>query len=75
MEYEGAFDKTLEEFTNSYKLSKVKTTDFGSPFELIYEVIMKEQAISKKLIDKLRCLNGNMKIVLMAKESGKEIAF
>jgi len=75
MEYEGAFDKILDEFANSYRLTKVKTTDFGSLFQLTYEITLREGSNSKKLIDKLRCLNGNMNIALMVNDSNEEAAF
>lgn len=75
MDYDGLFNKTLEEYTNAYQLSKVKTIEFGSLFEITYEVTLKNTADSKKLIDQLRCLNGNMSIALTAKEQNEEAVF
>lgn len=75
LNFDGVFDQVLKEYTNSYKLKKVKTTDFGSLFELTYELTLKNLADSKKLIDNLRCLNGNLNIVLTVKDQTEEAAF
>ena len=42
----------------------VKTTNMGSLFKLTYQVEMKEGVSEKEFIDKLRCRNGNLEIVL-----------
>lgn len=75
MDYDGVFDDVLNEYTGIHKLSKVKTTEFGSLFEITYEITMKNMADTKKFIDKLRCLNGNMNVVLMVKEHSEEAVF
>lgn len=69
MNYQGLFDDTLEHFTTNYKLVKIKTTDFGSLFELVYDVHLHENADTKELIDQLRCKNGNLNIALIIKET------
>ncbi len=75
MEYDGIFDGVLNDYTNAHRLSKVKTTEFGSLFEITYEITMKNMADSKKFIDKLRCLNGNLNVVLMMKEQNEAAVF
>jgi hypothetical protein len=75
MEYDSVFDEALNEYTSAHKLCKVKTTEFGSLFEMTYSIIMKTPSESKKFIDKLRCLNGNMNIVLLAEEHKEEAMF
>lgn len=75
MEYDGVFDAVLKNYTNAYQLSKVKTTEFGSLFEITYEVTLKNPADSKQLIDKLRCLNGNLNVVLSMKEQSEAPVF
>lgn len=74
MDYDGVFDGTLTEFTNVHKLIKVKTAEYGALFELTYEVTLRDLAESKKLIDRLRCLNGNMSVALMAASQPAEEA-
>lgn len=64
LDYQGAFDEVLKTYTDKSKLTKVKTTDLGSLFEVVYKVDMKNNANEKAFIDALRCRNGNLNIVL-----------
>ncbi len=64
IDYEGVFDDILKEYTSSYTLDSTKTTNMGSLFELRYEVVMKDRASRKAMIDKLRTRNGNLAISL-----------
>ena len=64
LEFEGAFDSVLEEYTQSYELQNVQTTNMGSLYQLDYKVQMKAAGLEKRMIDELRCLNGNLKISL-----------
>lgn len=75
MDYDGVFDDVLNAYTNTHRLSKVKTTEFGSLFEITYDISLKNMAESKQFIDKLRCLNGNLNVVLMAKEQNEMAVF
>lgn len=75
LDYQGVFDKVLNEYTSAYKLIKVKTTEFGSLFEISYDITMKNISDSKGLIDKLRCENGNLKVVLYMTDDNKSLAF
>ncbi len=64
LNYQGAFDDILERYTKKYKLSKIKTTDLGSLFELEYDVIMDSKENEQVFINELRCRNGNLNIIL-----------
>lgn len=64
MNYIGLFDDILNNYTISWKLRRIKTTNFGSLFELVYSIEMKNEADQKKFIDELRNLNGNLTVVL-----------
>lgn len=75
MDYSGVFDEVLNEYTISHKLSRVKTSEFGSLFELTYEITLKSTASTKEFIDKLRCKNGNLSIVLSINEANEVHAF
>lgn len=75
MDYQGVFDEILKEYTITCALRKVKTTDFGSLFEISYDITMKDMADSKAFIDKLRCKNGNLSIVLSLREDSKPAVF
>ncbi len=65
LDYQGVFEPVLDKYTRYHKLRRVKTTNFGTLFELIYSVDVDEIIDQKKFIDELRALNGNMTINLV----------
>ena len=65
LDYQGVFEPVLNRYTNFHKLRRVKTTNFGTLFELIYAVDVNEDIDQKRFIDELRALNGNMTINLV----------
>lgn len=65
LDYQGVFDPVLRKYTQFHKLRRVKTTNFGTLFELIYSVEVKEDINQKAFLDELRALNGNMTINLV----------
>lgn len=64
LNYEGVFDKILDSYSTNWATESVKTKDFGALFEISYKIHLKEGASQKKLIDELRCKNGNLTIAL-----------
>ena len=64
LDYEGVFDEILKKYTSDFSLTKVRTTDLGSLYELTYSVNMLKNANEKEFIDELRCRNGNLNIIL-----------
>jgi hypothetical protein len=64
IDFQNCFDDILKQYTVSHKIQRVKTSDFGSLFEIIYCICLKNDADQKEFIDKLRCRNGNLSIVL-----------
>lgn len=75
MDYQTAFDNVLDEYTTSYKLVKVKTTEFGSLFEITYNITLRNNIDSKSFIDRLRCRNGNLNVVLIMKLDNEQTMF
>ena len=69
LDYTGVFEQVFEEYTKSYELLSVKTTNMGSIFRLTYDVVLKDTASEKELIDKLRCRNGNLEITVSKQET------
>ncbi|MBO5384170.1 MAG: DUF4956 domain-containing protein [Ruminococcus sp.] len=65
LDYKGVFDPVLSKYTTFYKLRRVKTTNFGTLFELIYSIDVKDEVNQKQFIDELRSLNGNLTINLV----------
>lgn len=67
--YQGLFDDILRRYAKSWRLRKIKSTDFGTLFELVFTVNLRGDADSKRLIDELRARNGNLSITLTAQET------
>lgn len=73
LNYQGAFDEILKKYTKQYALTRIKTTDLGSLFELCYTVEMQNDNDEQEFINELRCRNGNLNIILaMAPTTNKE---
>lgn len=64
LNYTGVFDEVMAKYTNSFKLIKVKSTNFGTMFDLTFVVAFKKDVDQKLFLDDLRCLNGNLSIML-----------
>lgn len=64
LDYQGAFDDLLEQYTQKYTLTRVKTADLGTLYELSYVICAKNDINEKEFIDALRCRNGNLNIIL-----------
>lgn len=64
LNYQGAFDDILDKYTKKYSLSKIKTTELGSLFELCYDVSMESSQNEQEFLNELRVRNGNLNIIL-----------
>ncbi|CAM3548069.1 DUF4956 domain-containing protein [Marinicrinis lubricantis] len=62
--YEEAFDEVFKQYGVDYELKKVRTTELGSLFELVYAVTMDQALNQKEFLDAIRCRNGNLDISL-----------
>lgn len=71
LDYSEVFTDVLEEYTATHELVRVKTTNMGSLFRLTYEIILRDPAKEKQMIDELRCRNGNLEISLSRQETGE----
>ena len=69
LDYSTVFDDLFEKYVKSSQLTKVKTTNLGSMFELQYSVVLKNTAEEKSFIDDIRCRNGNLTIVCSRKQA------
>lgn len=65
LNYQGLFDKVLNEYTEAWRLKRVKTVDFGTLFDLVYSIELKNDIDQKKFIDSIRTLNGNLNVTLI----------
>lgn len=64
LNYTNIFDDIFEEYTVSHDLIHVKSTNMGSMFKLTYDVILKDIAREKEMVDQIRCRNGNLEIAI-----------
>ena len=69
LDYTGVFDELFKEYTTDCELVNVKTTNMGSLFKLTYNVTLIYMTKEKEFIDKLRCRNGNLEIILCRQET------
>ncbi|MBE6769316.1 MAG: DUF4956 domain-containing protein [Ruminococcaceae bacterium] len=69
LDYSDIFDDIFAEFTLSHDLVRVKSTNMGSMFKLTYNVMLRDAAREKEMIDKIRCRNGNLEIVVSKQET------
>lgn len=63
LDYTEVFDDIFDKYLSNCELISVKTTNMGSLFKLKYRIDLKTDANEKKLIDELRCRNGNLEIM------------
>ena len=68
LDYEDVFDDLLKQYTQTCELIKVKTTNMGSMYELLYNVILKDGIKEKEFLDEIRVRNGNMLVMLEREE-------
>jgi len=62
LDYTEIFEDLFEDFTESYQLATVKTTNLGSMFKLSYDVVLKDPYDEKEFIDQIRMRNGNLEV-------------
>ena len=64
LNFDNVFDDVFEKYTSKYKLTKIRTTDLGSLFELYYTVTMDKDASERDLINEIRCRNSNLSVII-----------
>lgn len=72
LNYTDVFDDILKSYAKNWELVQVKTTNMGSLYKFTYQIEMKDTSEEKKMIDELRCCNGNLEISCMTSSFGKE---
>jgi len=73
LDYSGLFDDIFSKYTNFNELTKVRTTNMGSLYQLHYSIMLKDISQEKTMIDELRCRNGNLDILCGRPCSDKNI--
>lgn len=72
LDYTQVFDDLFLEYATNFTLERVRTTNLGSMFQLVYRIHLKDLNQEKKFIDQLRCRNGNLDIQCNRMEYSKE---
>lgn len=67
--YGSVFDDIFDKFTNKCEVVSVKTTNMGSMYKLVFNVVLKDASKEKEFIDELRCRNGNLEINISRAEA------
>ncbi len=73
LEFDGMFDNVLPRYASDYELTEVRTTNMGSLYQLEYSVRLSGPGLEKRLIDEIRCLNGNLKVSLGNAQAVREV--
>lgn len=68
LNFEGVFDEVLEKYTDDYALKEIRTTDFGSLYELRYVINLPAESDRREFVDEIRCRNGNLDVILTLRE-------
>lgn len=72
LDYTDIFDDIFEKYLKSWEIIQVKTMNMGSLFRIEYKVTIKNPENERKMIDDLRCRNGNLEIMCGRVSSSKE---
>lgn len=72
LDYEGLFDDLFEKYTLSHELTRVRTSNMGTLYELTYRIWLRNIQASKAFIDDIRCRNGNLDVIC-GKEADKDL--
>ena len=64
LNYENAFEEVFQQFTKSYELTSVKTTNMGSLYRCKYDIVLKDNKNTQAFLNELRIRNGNLEISL-----------
>ena len=63
LNYESLFDDLFAQYTRSHELTRVRTTNMGTLYELVYAIELKDPEKTRDFIDAIRCRNGNLNII------------
>lgn len=64
LSYEEALNEVFHTFNIPFDLKKIRTTELGSLYELVYNVTIHESVNQKQFLDAIRTRNGNLDISL-----------
>jgi hypothetical protein len=68
LDYTDLFKDIFEKYTKECNVVAVKTTNMGSMFKITYNIVERDIAQEKKMIDEIRTRNGNLEISISEQE-------
>ena len=68
LNFDGAFDDILDKYTIDWNLNQIRTSDFGSVYELRYTVTLSDKTDRREFIDAIRTRNGNLDVVITLRD-------
>ncbi|MHC1787646.1 MAG: DUF4956 domain-containing protein [Christensenellales bacterium] len=72
LDYDSLFDDLLAHYAADYILTRVRTTNLGSLYELSYRLTLRGEGTTREFLDHLRTRNGNLNITLSRGIAPKE---
>ena len=72
LDYTEVFEDLFEQYTTFHELTRVKTTNMGSLFQLTYDITLKDQKEERAFMNALRTRNGNLDIICAKSIEGYE---
>ena len=64
LDFNGLFDDVFAKFAKDVNLTRVRTTNMGSLYELSYTLQLNNPGEMKAFVDELRLRNGNLNVLL-----------
>lgn len=68
MSFDKVFEAELNRYTSYHERSKIRTSEFGTLFEMVYIIKLKKGTDVKAFLDALRAKNANLNISLTQRE-------
>lgn len=68
LDYTGVFDDIFEKYATNVEAIKVKTANMGSLYKLTYNLTLNDITQEKKMLDEIRCRNGNLEVSMSRQE-------
>lgn len=72
LDYDELFDDLFDKYTLAHELTRVRTSNMGTLYELSFRVRLKNIHDIKAFMDDIRCRNGNLDVIC-GKDADKDL--
>jgi len=69
LDFNGLFDDLFAKYARDVNMTRVRTTNMGSLYELSYTLQLVDATKIKDFIDEIRCRNGNLNVLISQKST------